>query len=191
MRRLPAPWSMSLRTPPPTTAACWPLALISTICATCSGRICCDLRKSEKTKDMQHRFLGVFLAFVLSLLSGSTAAQSTANVHQSTAQPLDGRFEIVQSPIAAKWTFRLDRHSGNVDQLVETQDGALTWQGMLVLDLPDVSSTRTARFAIFASGIAARFTFLIDSQTGRTWVLTSLADTEGSDPPVGWLPFPE
>ena len=135
--------------------------------------------------------LGVILAFAISLLSDSVAAQST-NVHQSTTQPPDGRFEIVQSPIAAKWTFRLDRHRGNVDQLVETQDGSLTWQGMFVLGLPDVSTTRKARFTIFASGIAARFTFLIDSQTGRTWVLNSLSDTEdGSDQLVGWIPFPQ
>ena len=55
--------------------------------------------------------LGVILAFALSLLSGSAAAQSTS-AHQSTTQPTDGRFEIVQSPIAAKWTFRLDRTEG-------------------------------------------------------------------------------
>ena len=74
--------------------------------------------------------LGVILAYASSLLSGSVATQST-NVHQSTTQPPDGRFEIVQSPQAAKWTFRLDGHRGNVDQLVETQDGALTWQGRI------------------------------------------------------------
>ena len=135
--------------------------------------------------------LGAILALVVSLLSGLAAAQS-ANVHQSTTQPADGRFEIVQSPIAAKWTFRLDQHRGNVDQLVETSDGALAWQGMFVLGLPDVSSERKARFAIFASGIAARFTFLIDSQTGQTWVLNSFSGTEdGSDGFVGWIPFKE
>lgn len=135
--------------------------------------------------------LGVILALAISLLSGSVAAQST-NVHQSTTQSPDGRFEIVQSPMAAKWTFRLDRYRGNVDQLVETQDGTLTWQRMLVIDLPDMSSTRKARFTIFTSGIAARFTFLIDNQTGKTWVLNSLWDTEeGSDQLVGWIPFPQ
>ena len=137
--------------------------------------------------------LGVLLASAFSLLSGLAAAQSNS-VHQSTMQPAGGRFEIVQSPVAAKWTFRLDRHRGNVDQLVETQDGALAWQGMLVLGLPEVYPERKpkARFTIFASGIAARFTFLIDSQTGQTWVLNSFSDTdEGSDSLVGWLPFLE
>ena len=135
--------------------------------------------------------LGVILASSFSVLSGLAAAQSN-DVHQSTTQPAGGRFEIVQSPIAAKWTFRLDRHRGNVDQLVETQDGALAWQGMFVLGLPDVSPEPKARFTIFASGIAARFTFLIDSQTGQTWVLNSFSDTdEGSDSLVGWLPFLE
>ena len=135
--------------------------------------------------------LGVVLTFAFSLLSGSAAAQST-KAHQSTTQPPDSRFEIVQSPLAAKWTFRLDRHRGNIDQLVETQDGAMTWQDMFVLDLPDLSSTHKARFMIFTSGIAARFTLLMDSQTGRTWVLNSWSDTEdGSDQLVGWFPFPE
>ncbi|MDE0533948.1 MAG: hypothetical protein OXI01_21240 [Albidovulum sp.] len=137
--------------------------------------------------------LGAIFAFAFSFLSGSATAQSqSSNVHQSTTQPTDGRYEIVQSPVAAKWTFRLDRQRGNVDQLVETQDGALTWQSMFVLGLPDVSSARKARFTIFASGLAARFTFLIDNQTGQTWVLNSLSDAEdGSDRLVGWLPFPE
>ena len=60
--------------------------------------------------------LGVIFALALSFLAGSAAAQSiAANVHQSTTQPTDGRFEIVQSPLAAKWTFRLDRYTGNLD----------------------------------------------------------------------------
>ena len=135
--------------------------------------------------------LGVFFAFAFSFLASSAAAQSTS-VHRSTTQPTEGKFEIVQSPLAAKWTFRLDRHRGNVGQLVETQDGALTWQEMLVLGLPAISSTGKARFTIFASAIAARFTFLIDSQTGNTWVLNALYDTEDeSGQLVDWVPFPQ
>ena len=49
--------------------------------------------------------LGVILASAFSLLSGLAAAQSN-NVHHFTTQPAGSRFEIVQSPIAAKWTFR-------------------------------------------------------------------------------------
>ena len=128
---------------------------------------------------------GVILALTFSSLPSLAAAQ-TPYAHQSTTQPAEGRYEIVQSPIAAKWTFRLDRYRGHVAQLAEAEDGALTWQVMFGVDLPEVHSAQTARFSIFASGIAARFTFLIDSHTGQTWVLNSF-----SDDVAGWSPFVE
>ena len=107
---------------------------------------------------------------------GAASAQVRAVVHQSTTQPTDGRFEVVQSPIAAKWTFRLDRFTGSVGQLVRTKNDELAWEKMSVLDLPAISNPDKARFVIFTSGIAARHTFLLDSQTGSTWMLTSSGD---------------
>ena len=59
------------------------------------------------------------------LLFFSTIAnsQDISDVHQQTVAPINARFEIVQSELAAKWTFRLDRFTGRIAQLVQTRDG--------------------------------------------------------------------
>ena len=130
--------------------------------------------------------VGVVICIVF-VLAGSASPQSiAARVHQSTPQPREGRFAIVQSPLAARWTFRLDRYTGNVDQLVKIRFGGVTWQKMSVLDLPDTSGTRKARFVVFTSGLRARDTFLMDCQTGKTWILTT-----GPRDILGWIPFPK
>ncbi|WP_343725756.1 hypothetical protein [Herbaspirillum huttiense] len=86
---------------------------------------------------------------------------------------MNARYEIVQSPMAARWTFKLDRYTGTVWQLVTTSDNDLTWEGMLIVQSPIVTSPSKPRFQLFTSGIAARHTFLLDTETGRTWQLTT------------------
>ena len=68
-------------------------------------------------------------ALIVASLSGAATAQNDINILESTLQPADGRFEIVQSPLAAKWTFRLDRHTGQVDQLVKDFWGGILGRG--------------------------------------------------------------
>jgi hypothetical protein len=52
------------------------------------------------------------LATSVVLIFGSTLlaqeALSPTEIHQHTTPPPNARFEIVQSQIAARWTFRLD-----------------------------------------------------------------------------------
>ena len=117
------------------------------------------------------------VAFALAVSVAFTLARSDASeVHQKTTLPEDARFEIVQSPLAAQWTFRLDRHTGHVFQLVKTQDDGKAWELMLVEDLPAIPDfSEEPRFAIFTSGLAARHTFLMDTVTGQSWVLTEVA----------------
>ena len=120
------------------------------------------------------------------------AAQSDVKVHGFSTQPPDGRFEIVQSPLAAKWTFRLDRHTGQVDQLVSSLFGGVAWQEMPAIGLPKTTNVGDPRFVLFTSGLAARHTFLIDTETGDSWILTAWpSDEEDSDEVAGWAPFDE
>jgi hypothetical protein len=99
--------------------------------------------------------------------------------HQKTTFPSEGRYEIVQSEIAAKYTFRLDRFTGKVSQLVEDSEHNVSWEEMTVMKLPKISNPKTPRFLIFISGLAARHTFLMDSFTGNTWVLANDTATPG------------
>jgi hypothetical protein len=133
--------------------------------------------------------LSVVLAFGVAL-----HAQQTTDIHQRTEAPANARFEIIQSELAAKWTFRLDRFTGQVAQLAETKDGAQTWEQMQVIGLPNTTAPATARFQIFTSGITTRHTFLIDTDTGKTWVTASTKgkNDDGTEYEIDfWQPFAE
>jgi len=97
-----------------------------------------------------------------------------------TSTPISGaRFEIVQSELAAKFTFKLDRYTGQVWQLVtgKSESGDETnWQETPVQGAPNFAPTNTPRFQIFTSGLAGRFTLLLDTRTGLSWVFTTFSD---------------
>jgi hypothetical protein len=137
----------------------------------------------------------IAVALCALLIFGATGgAQQISDFHQRTAAPSNARFEIVQSELAAKWTFRLDRFTGHVAQLVKAKSGEDAWEAMEVIGLPHVSSPMRARFQIFASGLAAKFTFLIDTDTGKTWVLVSSKgnNPDGTEYDINtWEPFAE
>lgn len=114
--------------------------------------------------------------------------------HQHTSLPTAARFEILQSSIAAKWTFRLDRYSGHVWQLVKTNDDDNTWEEMPIIGLPKGKTSAKPRFQIFTSGLAARHTFLIDNDTGKTWlvVTSKRKNKDGTEYELNiWQPFAE
>ncbi|WP_394730725.1 hypothetical protein [Altererythrobacter sp. GH1-8] len=127
-----------------------------------------------------------FLLPLLFLCAFSTQSLAQSDQSpQSTTATTDSRFEIVQSELAARWTFRLDKKCGNVAQLVSTETSSVAWQEMIVLFLPDCLASNKPRYQIFTSGLAARHTFLIDSQTGKTWILIQSGET------TYWGPFEE
>lgn len=114
------------------------------------------------------------LAITLFAMSAVAAGQDyPSSPPQQTSTNPGARFELLQSPLAARWTFRLDRFTGRVWQLVKTKDDGNTWEEMLVLGLPKLQSATRARFQLFTSGLAARHTFLLDSDTGKTWVVVT------------------
>lgn len=100
------------------------------------------------------------------LIGGSALAQGV-----SSSRVSGGRYEIVQSELAARWTFRLDRICGNVDQLVSDPDGDSYWQEIPFASRPNCGNASKPRFLLFLSGLAAKFTFLIDTAIGTTWEL--------------------
>lgn len=93
--------------------------------------------------------------------------------HQQTSSVPNGRFEIIQSELAVRWTFKLDRFNGRIWQLVLNKDDNNTWGEMLVLGIPKPSSPPHPHFQIFTSSLAVRFTLLIDTDTGKTWQVTT------------------
>lgn len=105
--------------------------------------------------------------------------ESNLRPHEKTLVPSSARFEIIQSHIAARNTFRIDKYSGQVDQVVKTREGDLAWQEIKRVSHPqDIIEVQKVNYQIFTSGIAARFTFLTNVNTGVTWQLSQDPETE-------------
>ena len=102
---------------------------------------------------------------LLSLVESLLAAE--ARINNATSLPDNARFQVVQSSLLARLTFKVDKYDGRVWMFYESQGGFL-WVPMIVKGLPKISPG-SARFQIFVSGFLARDTFLLDSATGRTW----------------------
>jgi hypothetical protein len=114
------------------------------------------------------------------LLVPVRAQELPAAPHSSSTITPNARYEIVQSHLAAKWTFRLDKFCGYVSQLVKTQDGAAAWETIPIEKLPSCVNDSMSHYQLFSSSLAARHTFLMNTDTGTSWVLTTHAnrDTE-------------
>ena len=112
-------------------------------------------------------------------------------IHNQTTPPPNARFEIVQAQTAAKWTFRLDRFTGQVSQLVRTQSGSNAWQRTRIVNAPEITGIAHPHFQIFLSGLRATHSFLIDTDSGRAWTLTTLTDNTGKEVETVWDPFAE
>ena len=136
---------------------------------------------------IQREIITILLAFTIS--SAAYAQSGIAQAHQKTAVSYDARYDFVQSTISAKWTFRLDRYTGSVSQLVATSSGRYAWDAMFVKNIPKVSNPVKPRFILFMSGIASRHTYLLDSFTGKSWALTTTTDGKTKKTTNFWNPF--
>ena len=137
---------------------------------------------------------GFLVATLVGGLSTAALAQQPSNPHHQTTAPPGARFEILQSQLAARLTFRLDRFTGHVAQLVRTKEDDHAWEGMQVVGLPSIPNPARARFQLFTSGLAVRHRFLIDTDTGKSWVVVTAKRTaaDGTEYEVSrWVPFVE
>ena len=151
------------------------------------------MRRGAKT--MSIRYTQSLL--IVALFSGTLPAiaqTQPARLHQQTVAPDNARFEILQSTVAARHTFRLDRFTGRVWQIVLTKSDDNAWEEMPVVAFPEVTAPTRARFQLFTSGIAVRHTFLLDTATGKSWVIVTSKEkrTDGTEfSNELWQPFAE
>lgn len=120
--------------------------------------------------------------FLLTIVISAFAQES----HSVSTSQIGGRYEIIQSPLARKYTFKLDKYTGNVWQYVMSVDDNTTWQsvpraidvlGTLVpYSITDEDISSTVRYQLYIGGTAVRDMFLLDIETGQTWVLTNSSD---------------
>lgn len=92
----------------------------------------------------------------------------------STSQT-GGRFEIIQSPIARRLTFRLDKYTGEVYQLVKKKNDEYCWDNVKIYDQENVDSDNynntEITYLLYMGGKAVSDCFLINIKTGDTWQL--------------------
>jgi hypothetical protein len=131
--------------------------------------------------------LGVMLAAALPI--AVKAQEMPIPPHSSSTLAPNARYEIVQSHLAAKWTFRLDRVCGFVSQLVKTRDGGAAWEAMPIEKLPNCVDDSARHYQLFSSSLAARHTFLMNTDTGTTWVLTTHVNNRDKSESTAWELF--
>ena len=157
----------------------------------------------------------------LLVLMGQPMWAQDVNINVQTPTPTDARYQIVQSTITMRETYRLDTHSGHISRLVRSNDG---WEEMIVWALPTVARATNdgldvplgdsevaglgveryrpvqnpskPRFQISLSGITVRGSYLIDTRTGQTWRLVKAkVDPDGPDTDANthtvWAPLRE
>jgi alpha-tubulin suppressor-like RCC1 family protein len=102
----------------------------------------------------------------------------------SSALPVDVRYEIVIMSSGLSYTLKLDKYTGRVWATGKNADGLSVWYKMMVQNATDVINPSRVRFQIVQSthnGTA----YLIDSESGRSWVLTKFKDA------IAWASMPE
>jgi hypothetical protein len=122
------------------------------------------------------RYVTSFLLCLFGSAGAVAAAENQSAI--STTLGSTARYEIVQSELAVRYTFRVDRVCGNVSQLVQTADDDLTWQIVEVVGKPACAADGRARYQLFSSGLAARNTFLMNTDTGATWQMVRDGDDQ-------------
>ena len=94
--------------------------------------------------------IGILLTMLCAVAEPSYAQENASSF--SSAVPDYARYEVVQSPLLAKLTIRLDRFTGDTWQFVETTQGRFAWERMPRIPLPnDIRAPRKVNYQIFLS----------------------------------------
>src|SRR5438876_491374 len=122
---------------------------------------------------MINRILVILVTSVLTIASPAILHSQEIRGHQKSQVPMDACFEIVQSELAAKVTLRINKFTGDVYQIVKAENGGgLSWQKMpRQFHEGDKAQPAKVNYQLFTSGLAVKFTFLMNVQTGATWQL--------------------
>jgi hypothetical protein len=116
--------------------------------------------------------IAVILTLALCPLANAQGLdESNLRDHEATPLPTDARYAFVQSHIAVSGTYRLDRYTGDVYQMIQKADGDLTWDKLLRLPHSDDKGQKdgAANYQLFLSGFQMRHTFLMNVRSGATW----------------------
>jgi hypothetical protein len=109
----------------------------------------------------------VFAALVCLLVSVPVFAQDVFPPRHTTA-PNDARFEVLPSSNSSYRTYRVNRLTGQVDEL-DTQNATPIWHQCEFRELtPDTGTV--PRYQLLTTGLFSNEVLLVDTFSGRTWI---------------------
>lgn len=112
----------------------------------------------------------MLLLFVL--LSFSNIYSQLQKYQAVATSQVGGRYEIIQSEIKRINTFKLDKYTGKVYVFVTTKSDWYAWQEVNKSNVElDTTIPERINYQIFMGGILAKDCFLLNINTGATWLL--------------------
>src|SRR5574344_1786155 len=133
--------------------------------------------KYNKSDSMMNTKKSLSLLTILFIFTTGTSAQDVSTKTTIKSSVENGRYEVVQSEVARRFTFRLDKYTGDVCQLVINSNERNSWQKISRIDSNnDTKNPDKINYQLFMSGIALRDCFLLNINTGATWVLVQSED---------------
>lgn len=141
-----------------------------------------------KKSSLSNSVLAGILAVVV---AQSVHAQENTPPHTSSLISPNARFEIVQSQLVFRNTFRLDRTCGAVSQLVLASNDEQAWEPMGIVKLPPCVFDGKLHYQLFMSALATKGTFLMNTDSGKSWVLVRGVGKDNKDTGRFWAPFVE
>ncbi len=120
---------------------------------------------------MRRHILRAIPASIILFATPSWAAENQSSV--STSLGANARYQIVQSELVARVTFRVDRVCGAVSQIVADERDENSWQAVPMENPPTCVADGRIRYQLFTSGLSVRFTYLMNTDNGATWRLVA------------------
>jgi hypothetical protein len=120
---------------------------------------------------VRRHILRAIPASIILFATPSWAAENQSSV--STSLGANARYQIVQSELVARVTFRVDRVCGAVSQIVADERDENSWQAVPMENPPTCVADGRIRYQLFTSGLSVRFTYLMNTDNGATWRLVA------------------
>ena len=112
------------------------------------------------------------LTMLIILLLSSPVLAGDDIVHEHLTTQDSYRWEIIQSSISVTVTFKVDKWTGKVWEIVRDSEGDFSWRYIPFVDVRSAPYDKIA-YKIFTSGIQMRHTYLINVNNGATWLLAA------------------
>jgi hypothetical protein len=112
--------------------------------------------------------------FVICFLIITISTYSQQNGSNQTTSLNGGRWEFFMSDVAIRYTFKIDKFTGDVYQYVKREDETYTWQIVEKnTNVNDIMKENVINYQLFSNGQGIRYTFLLNTNSGLTWKLVS------------------